>query len=177
MAFGQFRSDEEIEMFKNLGKKITNDVLFFAQRIETGRLYNGLDILSTIRCLLRRFQLRNKNFKYGKRRIEEELIPKYFTAADAIFIQRKDILNSGNLPMAFSAGKPVIGPNKGNVGCILSQTNNYLFDPDDNSILCSVKKIIKDWDKAKKVGDNNHRFALSYMTKEKVFAIIDKNIR
>lgn len=177
MAFGQFRNDEEIEMFRNLGQEFGNDVLFYAQRIETGRLYNGWDVLSTLRCVRKRIHLHSKNFMYGMNRIDEDLVPKYFAAADAIFIQRKTILNSGNLPMAFSAGKPVIGPDRGNVGTILNSTGNYIFNPDDTtSIVSSVKNVIKDWTRADAIGVENHKFALSNMTMETVFKEIDKNI-
>ena len=44
------------------------------------------------------------------------------------FIHRVSILNSGNLPMAFFAGMPVLGPNVGNVGNILEDTNNAIFN-------------------------------------------------
>jgi hypothetical protein len=46
-------------------------------------------------------------------------------------IQRKRILNSGNLPMGFYFGKPVVGPDVGNVGEILRSTGNPVFDPED----------------------------------------------
>ena len=48
-----------------------------------------------------------------------------------VFIQRKRILNSGNLPMGFYFGKPVVGPDTGNVGEILRSTGNPVFDPGD----------------------------------------------
>jgi hypothetical protein len=53
----------------------------------------------------------------------------YFCAADVVLIQRLDALNSGNLPMAFAASKVVVGPDIGNVGEILRETENFLFDP------------------------------------------------
>lgn len=178
MAFGQFRNDDEIEMFKNLGREFSDDVLFYAQRIETGRINNGLDIFSTIKCIKKRIHLHSKNFRYGMNRVDEDMVPKYFAAADAIFILRKKILNSGNLPMAFSAGKPVIGPERGNVGCILGETNNYTFDPDNSdSIIKAIKDLNKNWDKAMEIGKQNHYFALSNMMLNPVFENIDKNIK
>ena len=60
--------------------------------------------------------------------VSEEMLPFYFAAADVVFIQRVHILNSGNLPMAFYFGKVVVGPNVGNVGEILRQTGNPVFD-------------------------------------------------
>ena len=60
--------------------------------------------------------------------IPDDLMQCYFCAADVVLIQRLDILNSGNLPMAFAAGKVVVGPNVGNVGQILCETDNFTFD-------------------------------------------------
>ena len=57
--------------------------------------------------------------------------PAYFTAADVVFIQRLRILNSGNLPMGFYYGRPVLGPAVGDVGEILQEAGNPTFDPED----------------------------------------------
>lgn len=65
--------------------------------------------------------------------IPDDLMQCYFCAADVMLIQRLDILNSGNLPMAFHAGKVVVGPDVGNVGQILSETGNFTFNPHDMS--------------------------------------------
>jgi glycosyltransferase involved in cell wall biosynthesis len=39
------------------------------------------------------------------------------------------VLNSGLLPLAFTFGKVVVGPDLGNVGEILKQCGNPVFDP------------------------------------------------
>ncbi|MGN0854736.1 MAG: polysaccharide pyruvyl transferase family protein [Kiritimatiellia bacterium] len=62
-------------------------------------------------------------------RVPDEELPDYFAAADVIFIQRLEILNSGNLPMAFYFGKIVAGPDVGDVGEILRAAGNPVFDP------------------------------------------------
>lgn len=46
-------------------------------------------------------------------------------------IPRKDILNSGNIPLAFLYHKVVVGPDTGNNGELLAITGNPSFDPDD----------------------------------------------
>lgn len=58
-------------------------------------------------------------------------LPAYFTAADVVFIQRTDILNSGNVPQAFAFGRVVAGPDSGNIGEMLAATGNPVFDPAD----------------------------------------------
>ena len=71
-----------------------------------------------------------KGIQFSNDVIPDDLMQCYFCAADVVLIQRLDILNSGNLPMAFAAGKVVVGPNVGNVGLILRETDNFTFDPD-----------------------------------------------
>ena len=66
----------------------------------------------------------------------EELIPDadlpaYFSAADVVFIQRTDILNSGNVPQSFAFGRVVAGPDSGDIGEMLAATGNPVFDPAD----------------------------------------------
>lgn len=58
-------------------------------------------------------------------------LPAYFMASDVVFIQRTDILNSGNVPQAFAFGRVVAGPTAGNIGEILKATGNPVFDPAD----------------------------------------------
>lgn len=61
--------------------------------------------------------------------VPEQILPMYFAAADVVFIQRRQILNSGNVPMAFYFGCACVGPDDGNVGEILKATGNPVFDP------------------------------------------------
>ena len=61
--------------------------------------------------------------------IPDEQLPCYLAAADVVFIQRTDILNSGNVPLALSFGRVVTGPASGNIGGLLAETGNPAFDP------------------------------------------------
>lgn len=177
MAFGQFRSDEEIAMFLRLRKTaMENNAVLFAQRIETGRINNGLRLDRTLKCLRRRAWLNKDGFVYGRQRVAEDMVPAYFAAADMVFIQRKQILNSGNLPMAFSAARPVIGPDRGNVGRILRETNNYLFDPAQPETVEQVLRAALTDGRAEAIGQRNHQYALENMAQDKVFAAIQQNI-
>lgn len=56
--------------------------------------------------------------------IPDEQLPCYLAAADVVFIQRTDILNSGNVPLALSFGRVVTGPASGNIGGLLAETGN-----------------------------------------------------
>jgi hypothetical protein len=71
--------------------------------------------------------------------VSNDEIPAYFHAADIVLIPRIKVLNSGILPLAFTFGKVVVGPNTGNVGEWLRYTGNPAFDP--TSLLSMGKAI------------------------------------
>lgn len=94
--------------------------------------------------------------------ISDTDLPAYFAAADVIFIQRTDILNSGNVPQAFAFGRMVAGPNSGNIGEILAETGNPVFDPADpasvNHALAEAARLA-----AAGHGDENRKYALEHL--------------
>lgn len=67
--------------------------------------------------------------------ISDEEMPYYYAACDLAFVQRLKILNSGNAVMPLLFGRPVMGPNTGNVGPFLQEYGGYLFDVDNLSHL------------------------------------------
>ncbi|UXX81108.1 hypothetical protein N7E81_08340 [Reichenbachiella carrageenanivorans] len=70
--------------------------------------------------------------------ISEEDVKYYFSAANVVLLPRINTRNSGVLHLAFSHAKPVIGLNTGNIGVILKDSNNFLFDGTSKS---SIKKV------------------------------------
>ena len=94
-------------------------------------------------------------------------LPYYMAASDVIFIQRKDILNSGNVPLAFLYHKVVVGPKVGNIGELLSETGNPTFDPDDK------KDILRALEEARRLaawgqGEVNYTYGMENMSIRKV---------
>ena len=90
-------------------------------------------------------------------------LPYYIAASDLIFIQRKDILNSGNIPLAFLFHKIVVGCNHGNVGELLQKTGNPTFDPENR------KDIIQALRNARQMavyykGESNYNYAKEHMS-------------
>jgi len=75
----------------------------------------------------------NGNVFLGNGKVDADMLPFCFAAADIVFIQRVKILNSGNLPMAFFFNKVVVGPNVGNVREFLDEETNFSFDCNDIS--------------------------------------------
>jgi len=54
-------------------------------------------------------------------------------AADVVLIPRLRVLNSGNVPLGFTYGKVVVGPDVGVVGQLLRDTGNPVFKPEDGA--------------------------------------------
>ncbi len=83
----------------------------------------------------------------------------YLDASDVLSIARGQILNSGSLPLGFTFGKVVVGPDSGNVGAILRSTGNPTYTPNDHRAfaraLTSGLKLARQGK-----GDFNKAFAL-----------------
>ena len=95
---------------------------------------------------LLRYRTQKKKFRLDTNRalqlhekISNTELPYYFSAADIVLIQRKEILNSGNVPMALFFHKVVAGPKFGNIGELLDLTGNPTFDlTDSHSVIEAV---------------------------------------
>lgn len=168
-SFGEFRNSEEKRMFLQMGSDIRHqEITLLAPRMSIGRFYNGRNIVKTLQYLIQRSQAKRLKIKYKGTLLSEEEQRRWLSAADIVFIQRKDILNSGNVPLAFSQGKIVVGPQVGNVGSILKETHNFLFDPNNRQ---SVKNAVTDAIEAHKttrLGQQNLEYAKKNWATEKV---------
>lgn len=99
--------------------------------------------------------------------VSNDCLPYYLAASDVVMVQRKEILNSGNVPLGFLFGKVVIGPDTGNVGPLLRQTGNPTFDPD------STKSIVRAIEDAYRLrlaghGEANYRYAQEHFGLEQI---------
>ena len=86
----------------------------------------------------------------------------YMVSSNVIFIQRKDILNSGNVPLAFLYHKVVVGPKVGNIGELLEATGNPTFCPNNK------KDILRALKEARRLsiqgqGERNYSYAMKEM--------------
>ena len=112
LAFGGFRHEEECN-------------------IAVSGFQDAKNTIPRLRLLAPRLP-EKYGFGNGKP-VESKLLPLYFAASDVVLIARKRILNSGNLPLGYYFGKPVVGPDVGDVGEILRETGNPVFDVCDPS--------------------------------------------
>lgn len=145
LCFGDFRDNEERKMVDDVARYFhKKNIEVLAPRYYQMVKRRNLLILGYqwLRCRLKEILIPGLHI-YGWF-VSNELLPYFYGASNISLIQRKKILNSGNLPMGFFFGKVVVGPNVGNVGEILESTGNPSFSADDNcSIFDAVDKAFK----------------------------------
>jgi hypothetical protein len=67
------------------------------------------------------------HFHYGF--VEEIDTQVYLSAADILFIPRRQVLNSGNVTLGMTFGRIVVGPDSWDIGELLRETGNPVFNP------------------------------------------------
>lgn len=159
-SFGAFRNRDEVNLFLNMTKDVgRKGMTYLAPRIPIGKLYNGSRIYQSFKFIVKYVIYKYLGIKYAGFLSNEEL-DEWLCASDIVFIQRKEILNSGNVPLAYSAKKIVVGPNVGNVGKILENTNNYVFNPYDRKTVCrATKDAIENYKMHNELGESNYEYA------------------
>ena len=172
LAFGAFRNEEERKMFVNLRHDDARNCLFWAPKIN--RTAHKRSLLSKAKSGLF-YVLNGIKMEFGP--ISNEAVKEMVKASDIVFIQRKEILNSGNVPLAFSFGKIVVGPDKGNVGRILRETGNPVFNPDDRqSVLNGLKDALRLFDNNNLQGQRNLDYARKFLSKNYVSNLLNKEL-
>jgi hypothetical protein len=176
LCFGGFRDDEERDLVINSFKELNypNKYLiaprFYKHKIDFKYLsthtVSPKAIFSFIKERLKYISLFRIS-DLSSEMVGHKELPFYFSASDVVFIQRCQILNSGNLPMGFHFKKVVVGPNIGNVGEILQNTNNPVFDPrNQKSVTEALSTSIKKADA--NLGIKNKEFASLYYKTNKI---------
>lgn len=168
LCFGAFRHDDE----RDIAVKASDIMAEYCGKVlapsfSTYKLYKN--IFRTIDEYIRdlRYRLKHRNIVISKGFVPDADLPYYYAVADIALIHRKQILNSGNLPMAFYMGKVVIGPNVGNVGTILQETGNPTFDVHNiESLKDCINKAMLLNQQGK--GEENKKYAVSNFLSNKV---------
>ena len=163
LCFGEFRSDNEREFILRLNKYSSkNNYLFLTPSFYQKRFLSR-NFREWPDRITRRIRYLINGLHCPTKFIDDHMLTIYFSACDMVMIQRHSVLNSGNLPMAFYAGKVVVGPNCGNVGQILKETGNPVFEPwSIDSALTAISEA-KELAKAN-YGEENRRYAMKHWT-------------
>ena len=180
LSFGKFRNNEERQFVLDIKNKCNHSPLFGrgtggeALFLMPGFYRETLHTWNPIKFITRLYHTihyKLKGINFCNEVIPADLMQCYFCAADVVLIQRLDILNSGNLPMAFHAGKVVVGPDVGNVGEILRETGNFTFDPHDmRSAVSALQNALE----ATSKGGENKTYATEHWSSERIAASLLK---
>lgn len=171
LAFGNFRFEREKQLVSDafLGLQDRQAVLF-APKWHKARDYDfnprhPMLLLRSARQAA--WGWSNGMILGAKKTVTDEEVATCFSAADVVFIQRLDDLNSGNIPMAFLYGKVTVGPKGGNIGSILEATGNPVFDPQDRESASSALRKALLLSKTD-LGSRNRQFALTHWSTRQV---------
>ena len=173
LSFGKFRTEEErnfVLSIKDSSLLTLHSSLFLMPGFyrQTLHTWNPKKLVTRLYHTL---FYRLKGIQFSNEVIPDDMMQYYFCAADVVLIQRLDILNSGNLPMAFHAGKVVVGPDVGNVGQILRETGNFTFDPKHTErAIDALKNALE----ATSKGDDNKTYATEHLSSERIAASLLK---
>ena len=164
LCMGAFRNDEERELVAYVANCLKNeDIVFLAPNYQHFRMWNSKRHLPAFRGITAFLynRLSHRNIVFCRDMVKDDELPYYYAASDIALIHRNDILNSGNLPMAFLFEKPVVGPSVGNVGEILTNTDNVTFSPHDKDSVVEAIMYMRRRNYLE-IGKSNRDFAMKY---------------
>lgn len=171
LAFGNFRYEKEKELVTAVcsgqtGKKIC----LIAPKWHKARDYSfsPQHPMLALRSVKKAVWAWRNGMRLGTNHImSDEEVALHFVAADVVFIQRLDELNSGNVPMAFLFSRVVAGPDGGNIGEWLRTTGNPIFDAQSPD---SVREALEEALRlaAAGQGEKNQAFAMANWTTKQI---------
>ena len=132
LVFGAIRNDAERELIENTYRnlELQNKFLLVSSWRENLAQVSWIRLKYWLRDLTRLYHRLHPrhHFHYGF--VEEADTQLYLNAADVLFIPRFHVLNSGNVTLGMTFGRVVVGPDSWDVGELLRETGNPVFDPD-----------------------------------------------
>jgi glycosyltransferase involved in cell wall biosynthesis len=133
LAFGAVRSDEERNLILNTFENVASDnkVLLVPRWREKLANVSWIRLRYWLRDLRRLYYRIHPQFFLGYDFVAEADTQIYLNACDVLFIPRLWVLNSGNVTLGMTFGRVVVGPDSWDVGEILREFGNPVFDPDN----------------------------------------------
>lgn len=172
LTFGAFRAQEERNLLTSIMEGMRNDnVCFIAPQFY--RIQNRRNKILLLREYMRAYYLKIKypKLRFSNRYISNSELPGLLKISDIVLIQRLHVLNSGNLALGFLFGKTVVGPNVGNVGHILKQTQNPCFDISNG--IEPIDALKKGFDcNINNIGKKNKEYAFANWSTEKTSQLL-----
>lgn len=155
-SFGKIRKqEEESNLIKGfLGLSLSNKKLIICNSLFSRKKPSmRQQPVKRIKYILKEKKFIKNRISFGKQNISDQELNQYIVASDVIISPRVDTLNSGVIYLAYSYGKPVIGPNIGNIKENLQKLNNPMFQP--NEIISYANAMEKAFLNANELGRNN----------------------
>lgn len=132
LVFGGIRNDREKELILTAfeGSSASRKVLLASRWRETPPSVRWIRLRGWLRDIRRLYLRLHSRYRFGYGFVEETEAQHYLNAADVLFIPRFHVLNSGNVTLGMTFGRVVVGPDSWDVGELLRETGNPVFDPD-----------------------------------------------
>lgn len=132
LIFGAIRNFEERDLILKTfrGIKVPRKVLLVSRWKEKLAQVKWIRLKYWLRDLNRLYYRFHPSYKFNYGFVEEADTQLYLNAADVLFIPRLKVLNSGNVTLGMTFGKVVVGPDSWDVGQLLRETGNPVFNPD-----------------------------------------------
>lgn len=169
LCLGAFRSKEERDMIRQLSKDLRDRkiAILAPSFMFVPKRRNFLKMLIPLAMYLYS-SVRYPNIIKQIGLVSDQMLPYYCSACDLFLIQRVKILNSGNLPMGFYFGKVVVGPDMGNVGSLLKENHNPVFDV-QNITISLLDAILRGLELAKAgLGLRNRQWAMQHCSTKEI---------
>lgn len=162
LVFGAIRNDAERELvlsaFRGLRRR--GKVLLVSRWREKLRKIRWIRLKYWVRDLTRWWYRVHPRYHFNYGFVAEEDTQLYLNAADVLFIPRLWVLNSGNVTLGMTFGRVVVGPDSWDVGELLRETGNPVFDPDRPETAVAALEEGLRLAEAGGVGEANKRLAL-----------------
>jgi hypothetical protein len=132
LTFGAIRNDEERKLILDTfhGIRQPHKVLLVSRWREKLAKFSWIRLKYWIRDLTRLYYKLHPSYHFNYAFVQEDDTQLFLQAADVLFIPRLWVLNSGNVTLGMTFGRVVVGPNSWDVGELLRETGNPVFDPD-----------------------------------------------
>ena len=141
LLIGAIRTPEELKLSRRLVDSViaAGGQVIFAAKLPGVRSGRGKSIRILNRLSeellngMRKFLLERRRYVHCiPAPVPHGEMARVASSADITLIPRIDTLNSGNVPLAYTYGSVVCGPDVGNVGEILRETDNSVFSAGAN---------------------------------------------
>ena len=168
LVFGAIRNLEERNLILRTfqGLRAKRKVLLVSRWKETLATVKWIRLKYWLRDLNRLYYRLHPSYRFNYGFVEEADTQLYLNAADVLFIPRLKVLNSGNITLGMTFGKVVVGPDSWDVGELLKETGNPVFDPEQPETAIPAMELGLKLSQEGRIGPANQKLALEQWSAE-----------